>query len=192
MMPLSFDEDAMWRPLEGVEPSLLPASPNVKQVEYAGKLDRCEDFRDVFALVKESVKDALGMERTGLMLYLRDLPMKVGAYHQLGTNGIIMNRILLEQVVQATASRPEVNAFIYFILLHEYLHTLGLIDEMRVRHLTYQVTEETFGSAHVATKIAVEGPWSLIKLMPFHASRPYERGVEIVRDFEDPSSNYIA
>ena len=192
MMPLSFDEDAMWRPLEGVEPSLLPASPSGKQVEYAGKLDRCEDFRDVFALVKESVKDALGMERTGLMLYLRDLPMKVGAYHQLGTNGIIMNRILLEQVVQATASRLEVNAFIYFILLHEYLHTLGLIDEMRVRHLTYQVTEETFGSAHVATKIAVEGPWSLIKLMPFHASRPYERGVEIVRDFEDPSSNYIA
>jgi len=192
MMPLSFDEDAMWRPLEGVEPSLLPASPSGKQVEYAGKLDRCEDFRDVFALVKESVKDALGMERTGLMLYLRDLPMKVGAYHQLGTNGIIMNRILLEQVVQATASRLEVNAFIYFILLHEYLHTLGLIDEMRVRHLTYQVTEETFGSAHVATKIAVEGPWSLIKLMPFHASRPYERGVEIVRDFEDPSSKYIA
>jgi hypothetical protein len=192
MMAMDFDEDAMRRPLEGVKPPLLPASPSGKQVEYAGKLDRCEDFRDVFALVKESVKDALGMERTGLMLYLRDLPMKVGAYHQLGTNGIIMNRVLLEQVVQATASRLEVNAFIYYILLHEYLHTLGLIDEMRVRHLTYQVTEETFGSAHVATKIAVEGPWSLIQLTPFRTTRPYERGVEIVRDFEDPSSKYIA
>jgi hypothetical protein len=192
MMALGFDEDAMRRTLEGVKPPLVPASPSGKQVEYAGKLDRCEDFRDVFVLVKASVKDALGMERTGLMLYLRDLPMKVGAYHQLGTNGIIMNRVLLEQVVQSTSSRLEVNAFIYFILLHEYLHTLGLIDETRVRHLTYQVTEETFGSAHVATKIAAEGPWSLITLTPFHTPRPYERGVEIVRDFEDPSSKYIA
>ena len=182
----------MRRPLKGLKRPLFPASSSGKQVDYANKLDRCEDFRGVFSLVKESVKDALKLERTGLMLYLRDLPLKVGAYHQLGTNSIIMNRVLLEQVVQATASRLEVNAFIYFILLHEYLHTLGLIDEVRVRHLTYQVTEETFGSAHVATKIAVEGPWALIQLNPFYTPRPYEREVEIVRDFEDPSSKYIA
>lgn len=192
MMALRFEEDSMRRHLKGLERPLFPESLSGKQVAYADKLDRCEDFRDVFSLVKESVKDALNLERTGLMLYLRDLPLKVGAYHQLGTNGIIMNRVLLEQVVQATSSQLEVNAFLYYILLHEYLHTLGLIDETQVRRLTYRVTEETFGSAHVATKIAAEGPWSLIKLNPFNTPRPYEREVQIVRDFEDPSSKYIA
>ena len=191
MMGLDFND----LPVDGCpDPLATPLRPwddGGKHEAYAIQLDRCRDFREVFSLVKKSVKDVLNRERTGLLLYLRDLPLQVGAYHQLGTNGIILNRVLLEQVVQTTASRGEVNAFLYYILLHEYLHTLGYIDERRVRELTSLVTEETFGPRHVATKMAVEGPWARIKLNPFFAPRVYERAVEIVRDFEDPSSMYI-
>jgi hypothetical protein len=192
MMGFNFDD----LPVDGcpdpVATSLTPWEDQVKHEAYAIQLDRCQDFREVFSLVKKSVKDALNRERTGLLLYLRDLPLQVGAYHQLGTNGIILNRVLLEQVVQTTTSRGEVNAFLYYILLHEYLHTLGYIDERRVRELTSMVAEETFGPRHVATKMAVEGPWARIKLNPFSAPRVQERAMEIVRNFEDPSSQYIA
>jgi hypothetical protein len=192
MMDIDFDDTPLEGRPERMKTPLIPWEDHDKHEEYANQLDRCQNFREVFTLVKKSVKDALNHERTGLLLYLRDLPLKVGAYHQLGTNGIILNRVLLEQVVQTTASRVEVNAFIYYILLHEYLHTLGYINERRVRELTYVVAEETFGQAHVATKMAVEGPWAFIKLNPFYAPRVHERAVEIVREFEDPSSKYIS
>jgi len=191
MMGLDFDDLPVDDCPDAMATSLTPWDDRGKHEAYASQLNLCQDFRAVFTLVKKSVKDALNRERTGLLLYLRDLPLQVGAYHQLGTNGIILNRVLLEQVVQTTASRGEVNAFLYYILLHEYLHTLGYIDERRVRELTSVIAEETFGPHHVATKMAVEGPWARIKLNPFYAPRVYERAVEIVRDFEDPSSMYI-
>jgi len=189
----SFDLEDL--PVEGTPDDLAtPVTPWVdqgRQAAYGGQLDRCQDFRSVFNLVKRSVKEALNRERTGLLLYLRDLPLQVGAYHQLGTNAIILNRVLLEQVVQTTVSRAEVNAFLYYILLHEYLHTLGFVDERRVRALTAEITTATFGPRHVATRMATEGPWARIKLHPYAAPRVYERAVEIVRDFEDPPFTYI-
>ncbi len=191
MMGFDFED----LPVDGsLDPLVTPLTPWVDQGRQAAsgrQLDRCQDFRAVFTLVKRSVKEVLNRERTGLLLYLRDLPLRVGAYHQLGTNAIILNRVLLEQVVQTTASREEVNAFLYYILLHEYLHTLGFIDERRVRALTAEITAETFGPRHVATRMAAEGPWARIKINPFVAPRVHERAVEIVRDFEDPPSMYI-
>ena len=192
MMDIDFDDVTLDGGPEPMKTPMIPWEDRGKHEEYANQLDRSQNFREVFTLVKKSVKDTLNHERTGLLLYLRDMPLNVGAYHQLGTNGIILNRVLLEQVIQTTASRVEVNAFIYYILLHEYLHTLGYIDERRVRELTYVVAEETFGPTHVATKMAVEGPWSFIKINPFYAHRSHERGVEIVREFEDPTSKYIS
>jgi hypothetical protein len=192
MMEIDFDDVTLDGGPEPMKTQMIPWEDRGKHEEYANQLDRSQNFREVFTLVKKSVKDTLNHERTGLLLYLRDMPLKVGAYHQLGTNGIILNRVLLEQVIQTTASRIEVNAFIYYILLHEYLHTLGYIDERRVRELTYVVAEETFGPTHVATKMAVEGPWSFIKINPFYMPRSRERGIEIVREFEDPSSKYIS
>jgi hypothetical protein len=192
MMEIDFDDVTLDGRPERMKTPKIPWEDRGKHKEYADQLDRSQNFREVFTLVKKSVKDALNRERTGLSLYLQDLALKVGAYHQLGTNNIILNRVLLEQVIQTTASRVEVNAFIYYILLHEYLHTLGYINERRVRELTYVVAEEAFGPAHLATKMAFEGPWSFIKINPFNASRSHERGVEIVREFEDPSSRYIS
>jgi hypothetical protein len=192
MMDIDFDDTPLDGRPERMKKPLIPWEDRGKHEEYANQLDQCQNFREVFTLVKKSVKDALNHERTGLSLYLQDLPLKVGAYHQLGTNNIILNRVLLEQVIQTTASHVEVNAFIYYILLHEYLHTLGYINERRVRELTYVVAEETFGPAHVATKMAVEGPWAFIKLNPFYTPRVNKRAIEIVREFEDPSSKYIS
>ena len=74
------------------------------------------------------------------MLYLADLPKGVGALHQMGSNAIIVNRKALDHVV-ASRIKQEVNAFMYSMLLHEYLHSLGYMDEFEVRRLTYEVSK---------------------------------------------------
>ncbi len=191
-MKMELEETYTGEYLGGYESPQSSRQLSDKQADYVQKLDGCQSFKDVFSLVKRSVKESLNLERTGLILYLQDLPLKVGAYHPIGTNGIIMNRTLLEGVVQTAASKREVNSFVYHILLHEYLHSLGQIDEQRVKELTLLVSQETFGQDHLATRMASDGPWTYMRLDPFYAPYPYEREVKIVRDFETPSYRYIS
>lgn len=175
-----------------LENSNSPTRMKGGNTDYASKLDNCKNFQEVFVLVKKSVKESLGLERVGLMLYLMDLPLNLGAFHEVGSNGIVMNRALLEQVISSTDSKREINSFVYSILLHEYIHTLGCIDEAKTRQLTLSVSHDVFGPDHVATKMADAGPWAYMKLNP--ASGNYERGreMELVRNFEVPEHRYIS
>jgi len=76
------------------------------------------------------------------MLFLDDLPLQLGAHYPLGTNSIVLNRILVQIVETATQSKQLVNAFIYSLLVHEYLQDLGYIPEIQVyRVLTKKLLE---------------------------------------------------
>ena len=142
--------------------------------------------------MKDTVKDELQQYRVGMMLFLDDLHLYVGAYHQVGTNNIVMNRVLLE-VVESTVHDPlRVNAFIYHILLHEYLHALGYINEREVRSLVRQVSNACFGSQHVVTQLANEGPWTILQNIPLRRFQVPKRMIEIVKDFDSSNQNYIA
>lgn len=158
---------------------------------YRERLEAAKDFGDVWEIVKDSVKDVLGHYRVGMMLFLDDLPLQLGAYHPVGTNNIVMNRELLEIVEAAAEKRVVVNAFAYSILLHEYLHALGYLGEAEVRPLVARVSRECFGPDHVATRLAEAGPWSILKGIPLDAVQAPRRVMEIVRDFEKSSQRYI-
>lgn len=155
------------------------------------RLEEAKGFREVYELVKNTVKHSLGMHRQNMLLFLDDLPLQVGAYHQVGTNNIIMNRRLLDVVQAAASSRQVVNAFIYSILLHEYIHALGYLEESKVKALVYRVSEEAFGEEHTATRLARAGPWSLLRDIPLDEIEAPRRVIEIVKDFER-TGTYIA
>ena len=160
---------------------------------YSSKLDEAQGFSEVWKLVKDTVRDTLGEHRVGMMLFLDDLPLNVGAYHPLGTNNIVLNRALIEIVEGATKSRPIVNAFVYTLLLHEYLHALGHIPESEVRSLVYQVSKESFGEYSTVSYMAEKGPRSILRNIPIdQISTSSKRGMEIVRDFDRTSSTYIS
>jgi len=129
---------------------------------YDTALRESNDFREVFEVVRRSVKEFLGAERTGLELYLRDLPLGVGAFHKVGTNIIVVNRALIDQVVQSQVALNEMKSFVYSILLHESLHSRGIYDELRVRRLTYPISREALGEAQPATVLAKKGPWAIL------------------------------
>jgi len=162
----------------------------VDKANLSEALDRCENFGDIFELVKRAVKQTLGQERIGLMLYLGNLPLSVGAFHQIGSNGIVMNRKLLNLVMASTRSVRELNAYVFSILLHEYLHSLGYLNEREVRKLVYEISEGSLGAEHPATDMALHGP---MRRLPIHGVPKNEEigDFEIVKDFERSNQNYI-
>jgi hypothetical protein len=151
---------------------------------YRYRLEKATSYGEVWEIVKDSVEFALQKRRGGMMLFLDDLPIQLGAYHPIGTNNIVLNRLLV-QVVEATIeSKRVVNALIYNLLLHEYLHALGEYSEVDVRRLVYDVAKKCFGEEHIVTMIAKKSPWSLLQGIPLGAVNAPKRVMEIVKDFE--------
>ena len=156
-------------------------------MDFATELENYNDYGDIFALVKRAVNKSLGEHRVGLMLYLGNLPMRVGAYHPLGTNGIVLNRRLLNRISKRSPS--DRRAFIFSILLHEYLHSLGYVDEREVRGLVYQICVENFGKDHYVTEAAFTGPWADLSEVDFEELGDLD--LELIKDFERTNHSYI-
>jgi len=159
--------------------------------KYRSRLDGAEGFGEVWEIVKDSVRATWGEHRVGMMLFLDSLPLQLGAYHPLGTNNIVLNSTLVELVEAATKSKKLVNAFVYSLLVHEYLHALGHIPEAEVRSLVYKVSKECFGEDHVTAKLAERSPWALLRGLPLGRFEAPRRVMEIVRDFETSNQKYI-
>jgi hypothetical protein len=158
--------------------------------KFRRRIEKAESYSEVWEIVKDSVDYALHRHRVGLMLFLDDLPIQLGAYHPLGTNNIVLNRALVQIVEAAIESKRAVNALIYNLLVHEYLHALGEISEVNVKKLVVEVARKCFGEDHIATQIAVKSPWALLKGIPLENVNIPKRVMEIVKDFEK-SDKYI-
>ena len=158
---------------------------------YRSRVEKAQGYAEVWEIVKDSVKDSLGEHRAGMMLFLDDLPFQLGAYHPLGTNNIVLNRALVQVVEAATKSKLLVNSFVYSLLLHEYLHALGYVPESQVRPLVYRVSRACFGEDHIVTRLAEKSPWALLRGVPLSAIEAPKRVMEIVKDFERSSRDYI-
>jgi hypothetical protein len=136
-------------------------------------------------LVKKAVKNSMGLHRVGLMLFLGNLPIRVGAFHPIGTNDIVINRRLLGSI-----SKLKQKANVFAILVHEYLHSLGYTDERQVRRFTYKICQENFGRNHPVVDAALTGPWAELTDEDFVE---IESGLnlEMVKDFEKVEGGYI-
>jgi hypothetical protein len=169
-----------------------------KAVEnFDEKLDDCNTLAEIFELVKQSVKRFLNRHRSGLMLGLADLGMKqgyfVGAFHLVGSNIIVMNRVPLETALQ-TVDKKIFNAYCFHLLLHEYLHSFGYVDEEDVRDLTQEVCRLALGDGHPATvmsdeEIAVYFP--KVTYFTQQSSLPSDIQIELVKNFDSSSAGYI-
>lgn len=160
--------------------------------EFVSRLDSAEDFGDVFEVVRDSVERVLGERRVGLSLGLTELPNMVGAMHGVGSNMILMNRTILEFVNRSAKSRLEVNSFVYHILLHEYLHSLGYVDEKQVRVLTKKIATEMFGNDHLVARISAKDLWHFYPGIRELGPGGMGKDVEIVNDFDKSSTSYIS
>jgi len=152
--------------------------------KFRKSLETAKNYAEVWQIVKDTVEFSLGKHRDSIMLFLDDLPLQLGAYYPLGTNNIVLNRTLVEIVEASISSKEVVNALVYNLLLHEYLHALGDISEVGVKHKVIEVVKKCFGEDHIATVIARKTPWILLKDIPLGPVNAPKRVMEIVKDFE--------
>lgn len=163
---------------------------------FAEKLQQAETLADVFELVKEAVRKTHGFGRAGLNLGLAELGGEehqlLGAFYPVGGNIIVMNKTPLRKISE---TKPELyKPYAFHILLHEYLHSLGYLDERLVRAKAYQISARLFGEEHLATQMALD----LRKFLPDLIYDPHEQQidveqlyVELVKDFDRSSLGYI-
>jgi hypothetical protein len=161
----------------------LSSNPtNTEPFNYS--LDNAKNYADVWTIVQQTAEYALGKRRNSMMLFLDDLPLQLGAYYPVGTNNIVLNRALVDVVEASVTDKPTVNALVYNLLLHEYLHALGDMSEVGVRRDVVVVAKKSFGEQHIATELACKSPWVLLKGLPLETMNAPKRGMEIVPDFE--------
>jgi hypothetical protein len=157
---------------------------NASMDRFRNSLEAAENYAEVWQTVKATVEFALHKRRSSIMLFLDDLPLQLGAYHPLGTNNIVLNRALVEIVEASITTKRIVNALVYNLLLHEYLHALGELSETKVRNTVVKVAQACFGEKHIATEIAQKSPWVLLQNIPLRAVNAPKRVMQIVKDFE--------
>ena len=112
--------------------------------KFRKSLEDADSYAEVWQTVKDTVEFSLGKRRGSMMLFLDDLPLQLGAYHSVGTNNIVLNRTLIEIVEASMKDKHVVNALVYNLLLHEYLHALGEMSEAKVRHGVVEVALACF------------------------------------------------
>jgi len=161
-------------------------SSNQKTPElFCESLGKAKNYGEVWKIVQETAEYALGKRRNSMMLFLDDLPLQLGAYYPVGTNNIVLNRALVEVVEASVTDKSTVNALVYNLLLHEYLHALGEMSETGVRREVVEVAKKSFGERHIATEVARKYPWVLLKGVSLRTMTAPKHAMEIVRDCEN-------
>jgi hypothetical protein len=162
----------------------------LRQQQYGNKILQLADFNQAFELVKSAVEEKFNMHRAGLSLILQGLPTKLGAYHVLGSNLIIVNKRILG-IIKIHKSLGEYNSYLFMVLTHEYLHSLGIIDEIQVRKMTYTLLVSLVGEQHIATKMARHQPWDLFPELSLFNDNSFEQKFEIIKNFDKTTQSYI-
>ncbi len=164
---------------------------------YALKLDEAKTLSDIFEIVKEVVRKVMKTGRAGLTLGLAEMGggknYWIGAFYPVGSTTIIMNKTPLRRIAETDPNL--FNAYAFHVLLHEYIHSLGYIDEKKTRNFVYWVSHEIFGEDHLVTRMADD----ISKFFPnlTYPTRSYFPGnlenleLEMVEDFDRSSINYI-
>ncbi|MBD3195311.1 MAG: hypothetical protein GF317_09665, partial [Candidatus Lokiarchaeota archaeon] len=106
-----------------------------------------KELPNIFEKVKKDVKRCYGRQRAGLSLGLAELGMFkggfIGGLHFHPGTSIVMNTTPLKMIL-ADQSYEVIWSYAYHILLHEYIHSLGVINERQCRVVTKEISEEIF------------------------------------------------
>ena len=111
---------------------------------------------NTFEEVKDVVRKTEKRSRAGLMLGLQELGSTlngfIGAYFPISSNIIIINKTPLRRIIE---TNPDlIKPYGFHLLLHEYIHSLGFLDEQITRQKTYEISRQHFGDKHIITQLS--------------------------------------
>jgi len=163
-------------------------------MDYKKSLETAKNFPDIFDLVKKVVKNYLNADQAGLLLGLSDLGAYghsyLGAFYSFDANTIVINKRPLNKLKKTS---PDLyNPYVFHVLLHEYIHSLGVVEEDQAKTLAYEITQKYFGKNHLATQIAFD----LGKFLPNLTfgddfEPPEDMSIEFISGIDRDNTNYI-
>lgn len=193
-LPDMFDDITFLKPSPGLTPdgkgSAGRKTPTGEGMHENVSLDQEMNYDRIFTIVKRDVKSHLGRERSGLGLALSDLPPTLGAFWQVGGNYIVMNESLIRAMVRISRNTREFNSYVYMILMHEYVHSLGYTDENDARRITADIIRAEFGPDHDASRMSAGDLWTLYPMLKLVKGGNGET-MRIVETFDSSSTSYI-
>ncbi|MFH0929143.1 MAG: hypothetical protein V1818_02175 [Candidatus Aenigmatarchaeota archaeon] len=161
--------------------------------DFICKINESTSIPDIFEVVKDAVWKSLRRSRAGLELGLVEMGNQpqgfVGAYYVTGSNMIVMNETPLKRI-QETDSKL-LNPYIFHVLLHEYLHSLGIYDEHDVCELAYEISKEIFGEKNVVTEISKDIRKFFPNFVYPEGAPKIEEPVRLVKGFDRSCTRYI-
>ena len=161
--------------------------------DFIKRLEEATSIPDIFEIVKESVWKTIRKSRAGLELGLVELGNRpeglLGAFYVSGSNIMIMNETPLKRIQETNPNL--LTPYIFSILLHEYLHSLGFFDEDYVKSITYQISCEIFGNNSIIAEISKDMTKFFPNIIYPQGTPKVDMPLKIVRDFDRSSISYI-
>ena len=114
----------------------------------------------------------------------------IGAYFPVASNIIVMNKTPIRRIIQTKPSLLQPYGF--HVLLHEYIHSLGYLDEQTTRQLTLEISKKQFGEDHIITELATNMEKYFPNLVyPIYGWIPQKQipPIEIIQGFNKSNTN---
>lgn len=164
-------------------------------MNYEEKIKKAKSISEIFEIAKEIVWECLGTEQAGLLVGISDLGTFnnsfIGAFYSLNANMIIINKRPLGRILQTNP--PLYNYYLFHVMLHEYIHSIGSYNEEQTRQLVYGISRHYFGDNHTVTQLAT----NIEKFIPNLAypnvsfQPPQDINIEFVKGIDRKNINYI-
>ena len=154
----------------------------------------------IFDKVKKDVRKIYRRHRAGLNLGIIKMGMYrggfIGGMHFHPGTDILMNKTPLE-IILREQSYEIVWAYTYHILLHEYIHSLGVLDEQQCRIITLRISEKIFkDQGHPAIILARHGIGTYFPNLPLIYAppdlKPEGNPIEYIYNFDHESYDYYS
>ena len=155
---------------------------------------------EIFEKVKNDVRKVYGRHRAGLSLGLVEMGIFrggfIGGMHFYPGTEILINKTPLKIILEEQ-SNDIVWAYTYHILLHEYVHSLGILDEQQCRAITLIISEEIYNDLdHPAIILAKKGIGTYFPNLPLIYApldlQPDGISIEYIYGFDKESYSYYS
>ncbi|NHI91333.1 MAG: hypothetical protein EAX96_02445 [Candidatus Lokiarchaeota archaeon] len=156
---------------------------------------------DLFEKVKRDVDKAIGRHRAGLSLGFVEMGVSnlgfIGGMFFSGGTIILMNSTVLKVLINTeTLSDDIIIYYVYHILLHEYIHSLGFLNEKKCREVTNFVTKEVYEDQNHPARLLAERGIGYYFPKLIYAPGNYRLSsnikIERIKNFDKSSQTYFA
>ncbi len=161
-------------------------------MDFNDKYEKANSIQDMFRLVKDFGRRYFGIDQAGLLVGLSDLgsfgSSFLGAYYSLDANTIVINKRPLARISGSDLYKP----YLFHVLLHEYFHSLGIVDEAEVRKMVLDATRRFLGEDHLATELARDLQKFLPRLvLEGQVQEPETLDIEYLSGIDRENTGYI-